>query len=774
MGQERQSKERVQPQGDALLVANGCEICVKRYKMSISLVFLENFSFYMRWDSSGYHFSRIILSFSRYSRSFIINLGLLNNVIIKRKCCKIEGMSGDIDAQLAELDQKIAQIIDPVNLKTQLAGSNTINFSDLSKLQQRDHEIVQELQQLRELWVVSTLFKEIEVNLELYEFENVFYSLKNFIKKIKSDTFGSNLIIIGKLQDEHDRYYEQAIEQIKESWSKLIVIDNDYITFNAEVEINGNVVLFETIADVIKANNLQTQIPNSNITHLIDQSLLTALVNSKLLDLVDNKISIIDSKPTIQDQIKSVSNLANFISFIPDDQQIINYISSRLFEWLKEVTTVNIEQVYSDKSLQNEFLQLSDLLSSKNFKRNDLQNWIKNELNEIAIENYLDLHFDQVRDLIRSVDKSVFQNLITKEYKEASPSEPEPIQQPQVAEPTVSEEEDDDDGWGWNDEDVDLEESNEKVEKDQDDWDWNDDEDEEEQPKPKKKLVSKLAKKQKSNENSRDTTPIPATTTKQHYQVTKIPDEVNKIIKSYISTQSKLPEQYHDLHYSKLNYLVTGFYILISQEFQKSSKNALLLYNDLTYLSQLTNIPRLVEIKEQYLTNYIKSFENDIDEHYNKLSGLDPSISSSETFEIIDNIQLIFTMFFKKINSLPPLKYNELVSALVESFYIKIIASVFDKYDIGEAESEYLNIILHKFLQLKFPIEHSKIKHHSKLSHIAFIISSHLKDIMESFYNAEFYDLSTEQLIALIDKLFADSDLKRRSIEDIREIREAE
>lgn len=47
MGQERQSKERVQPQGDALLVTNGCEICVKkiikRYKFSF---LLKNFLLY--------------------------------------------------------------------------------------------------------------------------------------------------------------------------------------------------------------------------------------------------------------------------------------------------------------------------------------------------------------------------------------------------------------------------------------------------------------------------------------------------------------------------------------------------------------------------------------------------------------------------------------------------------------------------------------------------------------------------------------------------------
>ncbi|CAM9010259.1 unnamed protein product [Wickerhamomyces anomalus] len=689
----------------------------------------------------------------------------------------MEVIDGDLDLRIDQLNQKIDGIIDPANLRAQVENvggvSKALSFDELSKLQQRDYEITQELQQLRELWVISTLLKETEVNLELFEFENVFDSLRNFQKKIKSDSLTSSLIIVDKLQNEHDRCYDLAIEKIKQCWNELIHVDNDSIEFNAEVEINGNLVQFENISDVIKTNNLQTKIPNSNTSHLIDQKLLNSLTESKSLNLSDNKISINNDHASIQDQIQSISNLVKFISFIPDDQQIINYISPRFFEWLKELITINIDLVYSDKSLQNQFLELDSMLKSQNFKRNDLQNWIKNELNEIAVENYLDLHIDQARKLVYSLDKSVFQNLMTREYKESVESKPAPKAEP-VPQPPVDEPEDD---WGWNDEDINVDDDDVEPQQEgaqdediQDDWGWDDDE--EEQPKPKKKLVSKLAKKSHSNEPSRESTPIPQTSIT--YQTTKLPEEVNKIIKSYLSTQSKLPSQYHDLHYSKLNYLITGFYILISQEFKTRTKSSLLLYNDLTYLNQLSKFSRIVELKEQYLSNYIKDFQNDIDEHYSKLQGLDPSISSNETYKIIDDIQLIFTMFFKKLEILPSSKYQEILYSAIESFYNQIIESVFAKTNIGEIESEYLNLILTRFLQLKFPVDHNKLKNHSKLQHVAFIVNSHLKDIMESFYNAEFYDLSTMELIALIDKLFADSDLKRRSIEDIREIREAD
>jgi len=713
-----------------------------------------------------------------------------------------EVMDVEVDAQLRDLDQNLSQIIDPETLKAQINNTKKLNYNDLSKLQQRDYEITQELEQLRELWVVATLIKEVEVNLELYEFENVFDSLKNFKKKIKSDAFSSNLVIIDKLQDEHDRYHERAISQIEESWKKLIDVKEDSVTFNAEVEINGNIILLENILDVIKSNNLQSRISNSNITHLIDQKLLTALIQSKSLQLSDNIVTIIDSKPTIQDQIQSVENLANFISFIPDDQQIINYISPRLFEWLKEIITSNIDTVYSDKALQNQFLKLGSLLSEKHFKRNDLQNWIQNELNEIAVEHYLDTHIDQVRQLIRKVDKSVFQNLITRTYQEKSENReqvnPEPQTKPSKPISTVSaaataDSDDGDEEWdAWNDEEIEIDDDEpsqsqqpevqqSQEDEDNDDWDWNDDDDEEEEAessKRKRKLVSKLVKKEHSNNTSLESTPQPqhstSTSPSSTYQTTLLPDEFHKIIKSYLSTQSRLPSEYHDLHYSKLNYLITGYFILVSQEFKNHSTSSLLLYNDLTYLMQITNIPRLIELKENYLDNFIKDFQNEIDEHYSKLHGLNPAISSSETYSIIDDIQLVFTMFFKKLSMLPSWKYDEFVGSIVENFYGKIIASVFDKYDIGEVESEYLNLILNKFLTLKFPIEHSKIKNHSKLGHVTFIVNSHLKDIMENFYNAEFFDLSTMELIALIDKLFADSDLKRRSIEDIREIREAE
>ncbi|CCH42611.1 hypothetical protein BN7_2155 [Wickerhamomyces ciferrii] len=712
----------------------------------------------------------------------------------------------DIDAQLESLNEKIHQLVDPEVLNSQLNGSKTLDFNTISKLQQRDYEITQELQQLREFWIVSTLLKETEVNLDLFEFENVLYSLKNFEKKIKSDSFDTKLIILEKLQAEHDRLYNLTIENIGTSWSKLIEVQESSVTFNAEVDINGNTVLYESVSDVIKSNDLQLKVPNSNIIHLVDQKLLTPLTKGSSLELTDNKIIINPIAENIEDQIKSISNLANFISFIPEDQQITNYISPRLFEWLKEVITNNIDLIYSNKQLQQEFLKLGQFLSERSFKRNDLQNWINNELNEIAVEKYVDQHIEKIRELVRNLDKSVLQNLVVRELT-ASPHELE--QKPNIThqdpvkksapEPKITEDinDDEEDGWGWDDEEIefdeplkestDLKAETETETKDDDfndDWDWNDDEETEEvqeklkpKPKPKSKLVSKLSKKNQihSNESSRQSTPGPSTPGPvSTYKTTTLPDKLHAIIESYLSTKSKLPSQYHDLHFSKLNYLITAYYILVPQEFQNNSSLKLLLYNDLEYLSQLNKIPRLFELKEQYLYNFIKTLKNDIDEHFAHLNGLDPGISASKTYKIIDDIQLVITMGLRSLDILPIIKSTEIIIKLANDLYQKVISSVYDKGDIGEDESEYLNVIIQKFLTLKFNVDYSKIPNHSKLGHVGFIVNSHLKDILDSFYDAEFFDLSTLELIALIDKLFADSDLKRKTIDEIRAVREAE
>ncbi|GMM36179.1 Dsl1 protein [Saccharomycopsis crataegensis] len=63
------------------------------------------------------------------------------------------------------------------------------------------------------------------------------------------------------------------------------------------------------------------------------------------------------------------------------------------------------------------------------------------------------------------------------------------------------------------------------------------------------------------------------------------------------------------------------------------------------------------------------------------------------------------------------------------------------------------------------------ISNFSKLANFKIVVSSHLASIMENFYNGEFYNMETEELIHLIKSLFVESDIRRNAIKEIEEIR---
>jgi hypothetical protein len=191
------------------------------------------------------------------------------------------------------------------------------------------------------------------------------------------------------------------------------------------------------------------------------------------------------------------------------------------------------------------------------------------------------------------------------------------------------------------------------------------------------------------------------------------------------------------------------------------------------YVSSTLNISTLNTVAESLLTESVKAQESLIFKEYERLHDLNPSLDSTTTFNIIHNIDLEFVRFADDMRYLAAELRAMIISASIDALYQLVIDSIMGKISIGEDESEYLSIIISKFLHLSV-VSDLRIPNFSKISHIQFILKGHMVDIMNSFYNAEFFDLSTLELISLIDKLFADSDLKRRNIQEIREIREAD
>ncbi|KAH3672696.1 hypothetical protein WICMUC_004102 [Wickerhamomyces mucosus] len=658
--------------------------------------------------------------------------------------------------KIERLNSHIRQLTSQDELKSQLK-SNFDVLANLDRSPSDKEQLESKLSKLQELWVISNLLNEIETNLEINEFENVFHSLKileSKIKSIKSD----DVFTIEKLTFRHRSLYESAITKLSDIIKKLIVEDYESLTINQSVTENQITLNFNDIYSTIVQNGLETRL-KLDVAHVIDQKVLSKLISFNKFISFDYEKRVIFKEPnnTLDDYIQSVMNLFDFISLFPMKDHIVSYITNRLFEWLKEIIRTNIENIYNNELIKSNFLKLHTFLQSNGIKRLDLEIWINSQLFELMIDFFYQDHFNRIKKELLKNDDSFWEN--TKEF-------PNP-----EGDSARSEDQDGWDEWddNWDNKSIQKSQTEQKSKQENDEelWDaWDDgnstgdaewDTWEDKDSVSENKQISQL---NRSN-------------------VKKLPDVIHSIIIDYLSTATKLPEEYKQIHFSNLNYLATSYYMFLTTSTEYEN-NELSIYNQLRYFNGLIKIPRLIELTDTLLFKNISELEGKLsDIIYIDLNGLDPAIGSSETYNQIYRISEYFEEFFNKLVIINKEDFNKASISIINEFYQIVIDSVFKKQQIGEEESAYLNTVIGNFLDVKqfFKTYNSSfvnrfVKNYSKLTNINFIIINHLKDIMESFYDGVFYDLSTDEIIDLVDKLFADSELKRSYILEIREIRE--
>ena len=66
------------------------------------------------------------------------------------------------------------------------------------------------------------------------------------------------------------------------------------------------------------------------------------------------------------------------------------------------------------------------------------------------------------------------------------------------------------------------------------------------------------------------------------------------------------------------------------------------------------------------------------------------------------------------------------------------------------------------------PYRHSR----EKLLTVSKILTAHLKDILNMFYEGEFFLFDTDEIVQWIILLFADTPTRRECIDEIRKVRE--
>lgn len=223
----------------------------------------------------------------------------------------------------------------------------------------------------------------------------------------------------------------------------------------------------------------------------------------------------------------------------------------------------------------------------------------------------------------------------------------------------------------------------------------------------------------------------------------------------------------------KFNLLQTTFFAMSTTQ----STDWTQLYKNIKYMCSVNRrITQLLELNTRFLdinVNLIKKFvykmviaqlnhlkDNDTTPNWDiTLSSLIPYIKK----------EALPVLFSLDDNSIPTFFITFVVHDLVLAniLHWKIISE-----RNSENLSEFITLLLSALeaprLNLMEPYRHSR----EKLLTVSKILTAHLKDILNMFYEGEFFLFDTDEIVQWIILLFADTPTRRECIDEIRKVRE--
>lgn len=149
----------------------------------------------------------------------------------------------------------------------------------------------------------------------------------------------------------------------------------------------------------------------------------------------------------------------------------------------------------------------------------------------------------------------------------------------------------------------------------------------------------------------------------------------------------------------------------------------------------------------------------------------------------LNQLSLIYKWFNilfeeKQLKSTNITKFTSLVIELIQFVNTWLIQMVLNLEDISEQQTYKINQIIENinnvtipYLQLLGIQKDTSIESYNKLKNVQFLLNNHLKDIIERFYEGEFYDLETQELVQLIKAVFLQSEMRDNYINEIIEFR---
>ncbi|QLL31256.1 hypothetical protein HG536_0B01170 [Torulaspora globosa] len=694
----------------------------------------------------------------------------------------------------------------------------------------REKELSSELHDFTALKTVPGLILEFKTNLRLLELENCFYSLQALRRKLHANfaiinrsfglqrsvaTYVDNMhldlvnTLFATLKDGFWKISADAIDfqstvahgedQVQVQYADLMEsVENLYFPsgqLDPKLWIISDMVLGtlqETLRDKLNTI-LNEHVKLSGIIIAIKSSLFAenkqfVLTNNNSKLLFENSMKIGDEK--VEETANSFKSLLLFMreTVVLRDRKILaqklgSLIATELAEFIKANSSVvfrpeNAQLRFIIEGVNEDLVKLSTETNSWSYDGAAINDLFNND--QIPRNLQIDKVFhDQVTELRVFFADKAWQRL---EVVASAAAPLSPAQSPARRKrlPSSSKRSINSD-WGWEektgwDEHMDLDlgekhsasevastESRKDTASDaaDDAWDeaWN------------IEIEDDESEKQKSADNDLDDSEV---------RVTQLPAKITALVRDFDEGCHGSGQEIDESYYKhKLNVLQTTIMAIASRQYRN---NWWQLHIDLKQIIQLNPcLTRLQELTVNNLDLYLNTSESVV---YKLVCQQLNELKQNERY-CSWNVTVDQLLPFVKTKILEPLvmignndSQRPLCSFLRFLYEECVIKNILQWQIISERSSENLS----EFVSLLYSgTEISALNGNKsyrecreKFAIIGKFLPLHLKDIMEMFYNGDFYLFTTDELVRWIVLLFAETPLRRNAIDDIYEIRNAD
>lgn len=742
---------------------------------------------------------------------------------------RLDSASDRIEKILADRNGILHQLEDdPVLINDELREPSKIDTDAILK---REMGLSRELREYTALKTVPSLVLEFKTNLHLLEFENSFYSLQTLRKKLRdfseilSQSYGLQRSVATYVDNMHLDLVNSLYSILNDGFWK---IGSDFVSFQEKVAFGNDRVdidyvdfmasmvslyfpqghldpkswiisdmILGTMQETVRAKLdfiLKEYVKLSGVTNLI-KSCIFAQSSEALLEDNNKTLKFRQSSKNGDEKFKeTLSSFKNVLQFLTEtvvsqDKKILAErlgpsISTELMKSIKANASIIFRP--ENTHLRDESLAINLILKDLS-ENSDIWSYNGSELERLfsnsdiptnlQIDKILQDQLTELRAFFASKNWRILTTITAAEPTKGSSKKTtvrtkrfSSSSKRSIADDWTWEEEAEDNGWDEH-VDLDLDEADEdsssrKSKKEtnseaaDDAWDeaWDVDIDDEEE--------------QEKSCGSTDTTP--------ERKVSQLPMKIIQLVDNFRGRCHEMDHAKLDKNHYRYKQSVLETLIMAMAE-RHFKEDWWQLFLDMKYLLQKDpSLSRFKELTHNYLELNLKSREAIV---YKLVCGQLDELSENEmdpswAITIDQLIPFIQNQILKPLARVGKIDSDRCLTSFLKFLYNDCITdNILQCKIISERNSENLS----EFISLVYSkTEISGLNGHTdyrenreKFAIIGKFLPLHLKEIMEMFYNGDFYLFTTDELVQWIVLLFAETPLRRNAIDDIYEIRNA-